>query len=329
MAISRRSIYDEALVWDNHACLPMSQRKARRYLPELERYRRAGVAVVSINVGYGEMSFDEHVAFARFLRATVAALGDGYALIDSVADIEAARARGALAVCFDVEGAAPIDPELTRVAVLHALGVRWMLIAYNRNNPFGGGCHDDDAGLTSLGRKLITEMNRVGIVVCASHTGYRTARDAIDASAQPIIFSHSNPRALHDHPRNIPDELIRACAARGGVVGINGVGLFLGDNDTSAERMARHVDYAVQLVGADHVGIGTDYVFALAELEAELAASNGSFPAGWGYEGPIDFAPPERLRELAENLSRRGYGDADLAAILGGNFMRIARRVWK
>src|SRR5690606_36645690 len=127
------------------------------------------------------------------------------------------------------------------VSLYYELGVSWMLIAYNRNNAAGSGCQDEDRGLTDFGRMVIDEMTRVGMIVCCSHTGYRTAREVIDYSKNPVIFSHSNPRALRDHPRNIPDELMKACAARGGVVGINGIGLFLGENDNSTEAIVRHI----------------------------------------------------------------------------------------
>jgi membrane dipeptidase len=207
--------------------------------------------------------------------------------------------------------------------------VRWMLCAYNKSNALGGGCHDDDSGLTRRGREWLAEMNRVGMVACGSHTGYRTAREMIERNAAPTIFSHSNPRALCDHPRNIPDDLIVACAARGGVIGINGVGIFLGANDARPERLAQHIDHVVQLVGVAHVGLGTDYVFGLEALADELAAAKSSFPAGFGYDAPIAFMPPEDLPAVAAALKRRGYSVADRAAIFGGNFERIARDVWK
>src|SRR5262245_20444257 len=259
MGISRSSTH-KMLLWDNHACLPLAPERAEKHLPALACYLRTGIDVVSINIGYGEIPFERQIEFAAYLRDRIASLGRDYVLVDTVDDLLRAHSAGALAVCFDVEGAACIDHALTRVATFHRLGARWMLIAYNRNNAFDGGCHDDDGGLTSLGRRLITEMNRLGMVVCCSHTGYRTAHDAIEHSQDPVIFSHSNPRALRDHPRNIPDDLIRACARRGGVIGINGVGIFLGSNDASASRMVEHIDYVVQLVGIEHVGIGTDFV---------------------------------------------------------------------
>jgi membrane dipeptidase len=236
-------------------------------------------------------------------------------------------------VGFDIEGANAVGDQLSLVQAYHALGVRWMLLAYNRNNLAGGGCQDDDPGLSGFGRALIAEMERVGIVLCLSHTGHRTARDALALATRPVIFSHSNPAAVHAHPRNIPDELIRACAATGGVIGINGVGSFLGrvdgGSDLRSETFARHIDHVVQLVGPAHVSIALDYVFDMGELETYFEKMKHTFPPEMGYSARPGFVPPEQLAEIVQVLMNQGYREADLALILGGNLMRVARQVWK
>ena len=263
------------------------------------------------------------------MRDWLARHADRYRLIETIDDIDRARAEGKLAVGFDIEGARAIDDQLSLVRLYRDLGVRWMLVAYNRNNLAGGGCQDEDAGLTAYGRRMLEEMANVGIVACCSHTGYRTAREAIDASPTPVIFSHSNPRALRDHPRNIPDDLIRACAARGGVVGINGIGLFLGDNDSSSPTLARHVQYVADLVGVEHVGLGLDYTFDQEEVDVYVRSNPQTFPPHLGYGAGMRMVEPEQLPELADLLLARGFSDADLGAVLGGNWMRVARQVWK
>lgn len=211
--------------------------------------------------------------------------------------------------------------------------VRWMLLAYNANNRVGGGCQDDDGGLTAFGRAVVAEMERVGMVLCLSHTGHRTARDALAVATKPVIFSHSNCSAVHAHPRNIPDELIRACAASGGVVGINGVGAFLGRidgrDDIRSATYARHVDHVVQLLGPKHVSIALDYVFDTGELEEYTRTMRHMFPAEMGYGGSPAFVAPEQLPEIVQTLIGWGYRDADLRDILGANLMRLAREAWK
>ena len=144
-----------------------------------------------------------------------------------------------------------------------------------------------------------------------------------------VIFSHSNPSAVHAHPRNIPDDLIRACAATGGVVGLNGVGIFLGANDISSDTYARHVDHVVQLVGPAHASIALDYVYDQAELDVYMQQMRHTFPPGLGYELGARFVPPEQIGEIVATLQGWGYRDEDLQALLGGNLMRLARTAWK
>ena len=319
---------DTMLVWDNHACLPLRPDDLS-FLPELERHRAAGTNVLMVNVGYGDDGIEQHVRMLATFRAWIAAHSDRFRLIESVDDIARARVAGQLAIGFDIEGANAVADHPSLVGVYRDLGVRWMLLAYNRNNRAGGGCQDHDTGLTPFGRTLLEELAAQGVVACCSHTGYLTARQAIDASPTPVIFSHSNARALVDHPRNIPDDLIKACAARGGVVGVNGIGIFLGDNDSSVANVARHVLHMLDLVGSEHVGLGLDYIFDASDLAAEIAANPDKFPPHLGYSADIAMTPPEQLPDLAEELSRRGVDDASLARIFGGNWLRVARAVWQ
>jgi membrane dipeptidase len=298
------------------------------FLPELSRYRAAGVDVVSLNVGYGEMNLEAHLLLIAQMRRFFLQRTDKFLLLDVPADALRAKAEGKLGVTFDIEGAAPLGEDVERVEDLKALGVRWMLLAYNRTNAFGAGCHEaTDEGLTPLGRRLLQRMADVGMVACLSHTGYRTARDALEMSPNPPIFSHSNPRALQDHPRNIPDDLIRLCGARGGVVGVNGLELFLG-GQANAARVAEHVDYLVSLIGPQGVGLGLDFVLDLPGLEEEKASMAATFPKGLGYEAKTVCVPPEAIGDIADALLGRGYAKADVESIMGGNWLRIAEGTW-
>ena len=318
----------ESLVWDHHTCMPLRPLDTS-FLPQLQRHKAAGFDAVTVNVGFGEMGVEEHLRMLASLRHWLLARPDAYVLIERADDIEHARATGRLAVGFDIEGANAIGDQTSLVQQYYDLGVRWMAMAYNRNNRVGGGCQDEDGGLTAFGREVVAEMERVGLQVCVSHTGHRTARDVFEVATRPVIFSHSNCAALHAHPRNIPDDLIRACAASGGVVGINGAGIFLGPNDISSATYARHVDYVVQLVGPAHVSIALDYVYDMQELDDYMRTMSHTFPAGLGYEQGARFVPPEQIGEIVATLQGMGYGRADLQALLGGNLMRLAREVWK
>ena len=317
-----------ALVWDNHGCMPLRPGD-HAFLPQLERYRSSGANVVALNVGFGRRSLEQHLRQLADFRQWLAEHGDDYLVARRLADVDTAMEDGRLAVLFDVEGMAPLDAgDHGLLSVLRELGVGWMLVAYNEPNSAGGGCRQADDGLTAHGRQLLAEMKRVGMMVCCSHTGHRTAREVIDAADNPVIFSHSNPAAVHAHYRNIPDELIRAVAANGGVVGINGVGEFLGPGFDYAAMMACHIDHVVQLVGPGHVGLGLDYVFDRQELIDYLRAMPETFGEVDDVEALLRFAPPETYAALVGELLVRGYREDDVAAILGANWYRVASRVW-
>jgi membrane dipeptidase len=327
-----QALLEKTLCWDNHACMPLRPGDVG-FLPQLERARASGINVVSLNVSFDLVDPNQAFVMLATFRRWVRDHSEHYALVDTPADVEAAKASGRLAVVFDIEGGNAVAADPGLVEIFYRLGVRWMLLAYNMNNKLAGGCMDDDSGLTAYGRQVIDEMERVGMVLCCSHTGHRTARDILEYARNPIIFSHSNASAVHAHPRNIPDDLMLACARSGGVVNITGVGLFLGVSadgraDNSTEAVLRHIDHAVQLIGPRHVGLGLDYIFDLSELEEFLKKEPDKFPAG-ASGGAYTQVEPERFPIIAEGLLAMGYREEDVQGILGHNNLRLARQIWK
>ena len=318
----------DALVWDNHGCMPLRPNDGK-FLPQLERYHRAGIDLCSLNVGFDALSWENTVLMLSHFRHWIRERADDYLLVDRVDDVEQARRAGKLAVTFDIEGGTALNDQLSMVELYRDLGVRWMLIAYNQNNSLGGGCQDDDQGLTDFGRRVVDEMARVGMVTCCSHTGFRTTMELMEYSVNPVIFSHSNPLRLWDHKRNIRDEAMLACAKTGGVVGINGIGIFLGRNDARTEAIVRHIDYVVQLIGPEHVGLGLDYVFDTRELDELIRKNPKTFPADEGYAAGIHMVEPKQVLEIAEALLHLGYAESDIRLILGENHLRVAEKVWK
>jgi membrane dipeptidase len=320
------AILRRALVWDNHGCMPLRPLD-QRFLPQLERYRRSGVRVVGLNVGFDGVPWENTVqmlaAFRHWLRSHPRACFQ----VETVADF-GALGRRRLGVFFDIEGGSALNGQLSMVELYRDLGVRWMLIAYNRNNLLGGGCQDVDRGLTKFGRAVVAEMERVGITVCCSHTGYRTTMDVMRRASKPVIFSHSNPLGVWKHKRNVRDAAIRACAETGGVVGINGIGFFLGQNDDRPATLARHIDYVAQLVGVEHAGLGLDYVFDAQEVDDFVKANPALFPREEGYTTGLRQVAPERIGDIAGELLRLGYRPVDVRRVLGGNFLRVARATW-
>ncbi|MGQ4597009.1 membrane dipeptidase [Nocardia sp. R6R-6] len=317
-------------LWDQHCCLPLS---AAARIADLARYP-AG-SYLSVNVGYSRQSTTDCLALLRRFRSE--ALADSrFRLAGTLEDI---GRPDTIALAFDLEDAGPLGGDLGNVARFYDLGVRSLLPTYNHANAAGCGCLDaDDTGLTRYGRDLIGTLNEVGMFADGSHCSRLTGLDIADSSTAPMIYSHSNFAALWDHPRNITDEQARACAATGGVIGINGVGIFLGCNaaDERGERivaMARHIEYGAELVGIEHVGVGSDYSFDAEDFNAELRQNPEAFSESYTRWGPLQWVPPEDLIGAAdlpgldEVLAGRGFSAADRAAVFGENFRRVARRV--
>ncbi|MCC3327334.1 dipeptidase [Nocardia abscessus] len=319
-------------LWEQHCCLPLSP--AAR-IGDLARYP-AG-SYLSVNVGYSRQSTADSLALLdRFRRA--ASVDGRFRLVRGVEDI---GASDTIALAFDLEDSGPLGGDLDNVARFYDLGVRSLLPAYNHANAAGCGCLDtEDTGLTGYGRDLVHTLNEVGMFADGSHCSRRTGLELAELSVVPMIYSHSNFAALWEHPRNITDEQARACAATGGVIGINGVGIFLGRNAVGerAERieaMARHIEYGAELVGIEHIGIGSDYSFDAEDFNAEMRNNPGAFSEAYTRWGPLQWVPPEDLTGAADQpgldevLARRGFTPADRTAVFGKNFQRVARQVWR
>ncbi|WP_119300512.1 dipeptidase [Dongia deserti] len=318
-----------AIRWDAHSCLPLL---SGIDMGPLRRHKKAGFDFVSINVGMDMNPIEQVMKAIAWFRHWLAQHSDEFVLVDTMADVKAAKEAGKLAVAFDLEGSKMLLEDVAMVEVYRNLGVRQAHLVYNRNNTVGGGCHDDDdKGLTAYGREVVRAVNRAGILMDCSHNGERTSLDIIETSEKPVIFSHANARALVDHQRNVTDRQIDACAATGGVIGINGIRLFLGAEDNFAEPMANHIDYMVQRVGPDHVGIGIDISFDLG-VDDHPKHEDRSYwwPASGRYNRTlVGGAGPEVLPEIEQLLRQRGYDDAAIDNIFGLNFVRVAETTWR
>jgi len=332
------ALHASALVWDDHAGWGFNKAEDLQWLA---LWSAAGADFLSVNIGYDATPWTLAIEATSQYRHWIREHSDRFVQVETFQDVQTARRENKLAVSFDMEGMGALKGDVGMVDFYYRLGVRQMLIAYNLNNLAGGGCHDNDAGLTPFGRSVIGEMNRVGMLVDCSHTGYRTAREAMDASEAPVIFSHSNARNLQDHERNITDDLIVACAATGGVIALNGVHLYLGPQDDTVNRLVDHIDYMVQLVGPEHVGIGLDSVPVQMTDDgpADPADSADSadpkywpaaqYPASAGPDPFAQVVQPDAIPQITERLLDIGYDDSAILAIMGGNFARVAEQVWK
>ena len=318
-----QKVHNSALVWDTHACFPLNPNSD---LTELSRYKNSGVNFVSLNIGMDMDSVENIIQVAARFRHYIAEHPDEYVLASTVQNIREAQETNRLAIAFDLEGSDPLLGNINMISFYYDFGVRQMLLAYNKDNRASGGCMEGHIGLTDLGRDVVKEMNRVGMVVDVSHMGYRATMEAFEVSSKPVIFSHSNPKGLRDHARNISDEQIKACAQTGGVIGINGIGDFLGG--TNSELIVKNMEYVMDLVGPEHVGIGIDYVIDKQEVIDYMTNHPDVFPAD-KFDDFLAMVEPEQIPEFTELLYQRGYSEEIISGILGRNFLRVAEQVWR
>jgi membrane dipeptidase len=332
MMTNDRQIHDGLLTIDSHIDIPWPPGPSpfedgpRRV--DLPKMRRGGIGAGCFAAYIPQGRRDAtgfaaaHERAVAMLRA-IRAMGEASAgslvgrIATSVAEIEAARLAGGPAIIPVVENGHAIGETLDHLDEFRALGARYMTLTHNGHNALADSSvprkdlGDEPAlhgGLSDLGRAAIARMNRLGMMVDISHASKAAMLQAIAASETPVIATHSSIRALCDHPRNLDDEQLDALAASGGVVQVTLVSFFLKagkkETEVTLSDFADHIDYAVQRMGIGHVGIGSDF-------------DGGGGVAGWRDAG-------ESANVTAE-LLRRGYDRAAIAALWGGNFLRLLR----
>ncbi len=327
-ALSERAerLYADAIVWD--MVWPWEPWCGNDF-DKLPRFRDAGFTALSATIAGDNHNISEAVQRVARARSAVQAM-EGMRLCESVADVKAAKAAGALGVLLHFEGTRCFERNLDMIEAFYALGIRQTLLAFNNANSAGGGAMDEaDAGLTGFGRRVVREMARVGMLLDLSHTGRRTALDAIELMEGPCVYTHSNPAALYAHPRNISDEEIKACAETGGLIGIPSSSMYHGDPRSTPETLFRHLDYIVQMVGDGCAGLGLDYVFDAAPLNDYMRARTDEWPDAKEPDWPgVVTATPAHPLALTELMLRAGYPDQAVKNVLGENYVRVCGAVW-
>lgn len=263
-------------------------------------------------------------------------------VISSCDDLTRATEAGEIGVVLWFQDPHPVENSLELLRVFYELGVRAMQLTYNRSNYLGTGCTEStDGGLTDLGVEVIHEMNRLGMIIDLSHSSRQTALDAMRESDDPVLFSHANPRRITNSPRNKDDDELRLLAKGGGVIGLTPWAplCWKETGRPSLDDYIDHIEYAVNLVGIDHVGFGSDntpdhssdtagtveqatlYPAVVAQYN-QVVGTDPSMRHAEGFSGPHD------LGNLVEGLMRRGFPDADITKLLGANFLRVFSQVW-
>jgi membrane dipeptidase len=341
--MSTLSFHRALTVVDGHCDLPLAlnvEADATGVVPPLNetavgRAIRTGAVDVVIAPTFVELEFAAEGALRRALLAymrleeSVRKSGDDFVMAASSAELRDAVAGGRTAIVHGLEGVTPLgyDPALLEVFV--RLGARVVGLTWNERNAFASGMKQDEReGLSPLGRALVKEGDRLGVTFDVSHLNERTFWDLLDATARPVVASHSNCRALFDHGRNLTDAQIQALAGRGGMVSLMIQSFVLSKEIASLEEFLRHVDHAVDVAGIDRVGTGYDFIHFVSSLEAmKMDYLPPSAPPPENAHKTVRELPTHAdLPRLTEALLRRGYSEADTGRLMGGNWFEFLTR---
>ena len=336
-----------SLVIDMLSPLAISGTVQERWGPDLsgmtqaeeDEFRGSEIDVFHIAVGVGGRDFDDQyhnsLMFVSAYNSLIAARPELFVRIDSAEDLAAVHGSGRIGILIGLQTSSHFrSPD--DVDAFHGLGQRVSQLTYNSRNLIGNGSTERiDGGISDFGVAIIERMNAVGMAVDVSHSGDRTTLDACELSSRPVLFTHSNSRVLSGgHPRTKTDEAIRAMAATGGVMGITGVRMFVKDREpTTIEDYINHFDHVRDLVGVEHLGVGSDVdLHGYDDMpEDEYAALKAAYKDSYAFRDKIDIEGvdhPKRMFDLTEALLRRGYTDDHVRGILGGNFQRVLSEIW-
>ncbi len=328
-----QAIHDSGLLFDGHNDLPWTVREKsnssfakcdlRQPQPEMHtdipRLRKGGVKAqfwsvyVPVSTALGNEAFLTTMQQIDLVHAMCAEYPDVFEIALTTDDIRRIAAAGKIASLMGVEGGHSIENSLANLQRLYDRGARYMTLTHSKNTPWADSCSDEPKsnGLSEFGREVVREMNRLGMLVDISHVSPKTMHDVLDIAQAPVIFSHSSVKAICDHPRNVPDDVLARLPENGGVVMINFFSRFIVPTSDGVEDDSRrgtvhdvvdHIDHAVKVAGVDHVGLGSDY--------------DGIPSAPLGLE---DVATYPAITQL---LLERGYDRESIHKILGGNVLR-------
>ena len=329
-----RRLYDESLVIDG---LNVSNWDSPAVFQNLHA---GGVTAINATIATWE-NFTQTLNHISAWQPRFRQHADTITQARTVDDILNAKRDGKTGVILGFQNASPIENDLDRFAIFHELGVRIIQLTYHERNLLGNGCYERrDDGVSNFGVDAIKEMNRLGILIDLSHVGIRTTMETIELSEKPVACTHANAKSYYDVPRNKADDALKLLAEKGGVVGSTCITTFLKTRfESTLSDYVDAIEHMVDLVGIDHVGIGTDYTQDQpVEFWIYIGSQQGTrFPSTFNDGSarpwertiyPVGIETTDKLPALAAALIDRGYGADDVKKILGGNWLRLFREVW-
>ena len=300
----------------------------------IPRLRKGGVKVQVLPVSLGsegthslpEMALRSVLIRLELLLSSIEESPGDLMLVRRYDDVEKASGEGKIACLLGIESGEAIGTHIEILHTLYRLGVRTLSLTWNRANQLADGAAEPrGAGLTRMGKRVIGEMNRLGILVDAAHIHERGFWDIIETSSKTVVVSHGNARALVDHPRNLSDDQIHAIAKQGGVIGITLVPRFLAEKDPSVESVVDHIQHISNLVGAEYVGFSSDLITDLARGLAPTPKEDRILTEGAPAGDVKGLEEIPRLPNLTAALMARGFREDEIRQIMGLNFLRVLK----
>lgn len=293
--------------------------------------KAGGVDAIHTTIAYHE-DFQETVANIIRWNELFAAHGDLVLHGKTGADVRRAKAEGRIAVFFGLQNCSPIEDDIGLVEICHTLGARFMQLSYNNQSLLASGCYEsEDAGITRMGREVIAEMNRLGMVIDMSHSGERSTLEAIELSRRPIAVTHANPLSWHKVVRNKADTVLKALAASGGMLGFSLYPHHLKNGSSCAltefcEMVARTAD----LMGVARLGIGSDLCHGQPKEVVQWMRRGTWTKEPLDPANPVVFPPQPAwfasnrdFPNIATGLAKAGFSPAEIDGIMGGNWLRF------
>ena len=338
---SARSLWQRAIVLDCNIGPQFSAETFPLPRADLDNAHASGLTALKTSIGGFNASFEDTVAELAFYQRVFESHPATYMQIRTVADFDAAKRTGKLGIVFGFENAACLEDKVDRIAVFRNFGVRVMQLSYNLTSPFGAGVlAPADATLTELGRQAVAKMNEVGVALDLSHANPATTAAAIAASTKPVIMTHAGCVAIHPHPRNKTDDQLRALAAKGGVFGIYDLPyLTASPRQPTLDDYMAHMTHALDVMGEDHVGFGSDTSFGTMdnspesraqfdEMERQRHAAGVAAPEEDRMTYVDGLNQADRSLIIADALMKRGYPARVAEKVLGANFVRVFGEIW-
>ena len=332
------TLYKNAVVIDT-LCAPFISMDAPPSTDILSAVRQSGITAINLTVS--ELKFEDTVENIAGAEGLVEQHPDDFLIVRHFSDITRAKRENKIGIMLGFQYPGFLEADLDRIEVFRRLGVRIMQLTYNNRGLFGDGCLEPgNAGLSKAGLAALKKMNDLGVAADLSHSGYRTTAEAIAQSAKPILITHSGCAAVYDHPRSKPDEILKSLADRGGYFGVYLMPYVVASPTIpTREHVLDHIVHAINVCGADHVGIGSDGSIQKTILTTEQKAAFDQHiatrkklgiaaPGEDRYPYVPDLNGPDHMEIIATELAKRGQPTAVIEKVLGANFLRVIGEIW-